>query len=62
MKAFVILSLIFWIMNACLGILLFIVGVADDNGDVGISGLSGLIKFVISMAFIVFAICALVWG
>ena len=59
MKAFVILSLIFWIMNACLGVLLFIVGVAEDNGNTGISG---LIKFVISMAFIVLAICALVWG
>lgn len=59
MKTFVILSLIFWILNAGLGILLFILGVAEDNGNMGISG---LVKFSISTAFILFAVCALVWG
>lgn len=62
MKAFVIISLIFWIMNALLGILLFFAGVADNSSDSGSVGISGIIKFLISTFFIMCAVFALAWG
>lgn len=62
MKTFVILSLIFWIMNALLGVLLFFAAVADSSPESGSMGISGIIKFLISFFFIMCAIFALAWG